>query len=192
MMYQEFKDLTQTDISYEVYSTVIEPMYMATNLNKEEFIKAINLDAFTETKTPVTEETVEPEEQVEEIQEPEQPKVKTNPKLFVTQATEKRIKKMVKNHCRYGLALENLLYKLKAWEGYEDYSIKEMRDLGIQIDNQYRELSIDLYTKILTGMSCNYQGLISVALTYDLSHCYIPDFNKLVKTISDDFESGRR
>lgn len=46
MLYDEFlriANVTENDVTYETYSDVIEPMYMATNLDKKEFVKLLNM-----------------------------------------------------------------------------------------------------------------------------------------------------
>ncbi|RKJ00487.1 hypothetical protein D7X87_22875 [bacterium D16-54] len=45
MMKQEFEELAKVKVTEEVYSKVIEPMYLATDLPKREFIKLLNLKA---------------------------------------------------------------------------------------------------------------------------------------------------
>ena len=48
MMYTEFLNLakvTENDVSFDTYQNIIEPMYMATNLNKIDFIKMLNIKA---------------------------------------------------------------------------------------------------------------------------------------------------
>ena len=45
MMKQEFEELAKVKVAEEVYSKVIEPMYLATDLPKREFIKLLNLKA---------------------------------------------------------------------------------------------------------------------------------------------------
>ena len=46
MMKQEFERLAGYEVSTEDYNNIIEPMYMATDLSKEDFIKTINRKAF--------------------------------------------------------------------------------------------------------------------------------------------------
>lgn len=46
MMKQEFEALAGYEVSAEDYNNIIEPMYMATNLNKAEFVKTINKKRF--------------------------------------------------------------------------------------------------------------------------------------------------
>lgn len=46
MFKAEFERLAGYEVSYEDYKTIIEPMYMATNLNKEEFVQTINKKRF--------------------------------------------------------------------------------------------------------------------------------------------------
>ena len=45
MMKQEFEELAKVKVTEEVYSKVIESMYLATDLPKREFIKLLNLKA---------------------------------------------------------------------------------------------------------------------------------------------------
>lgn len=46
MMKQEFEALAGYEVSMDDYNNIIEPMYMATNLSKEEFVKTISKKRF--------------------------------------------------------------------------------------------------------------------------------------------------
>lgn len=46
MMHNEFEKLAGYEVSYQDYTNIIEPMYMATNLSKEEFVKCIDKKRF--------------------------------------------------------------------------------------------------------------------------------------------------
>lgn len=46
MTKQEFEELAGYEVSTENYNNIIEPMYMATNLCKADFVKVINRKAF--------------------------------------------------------------------------------------------------------------------------------------------------
>lgn len=48
MMYSEFEELAGYRVSYETYTKVIEPMYMAIpeNITKQQFVKMLNRKAF--------------------------------------------------------------------------------------------------------------------------------------------------
>lgn len=46
MMHKEFEQIAGYEVSYEDYTNIIEPMYMATNLNKQEFVKCLNRKQF--------------------------------------------------------------------------------------------------------------------------------------------------
>lgn len=46
MTKHEFETLAGYEVSTESYNEIIEPMYMATNLTKQEFVKTINRKAF--------------------------------------------------------------------------------------------------------------------------------------------------
>ena len=50
MMKQEFERLAKIEVTDEVYSKVIEPMYLATDLPKQDFIKLLNLKALAAQK----------------------------------------------------------------------------------------------------------------------------------------------
>lgn len=45
MMWKEFEELAGYEVSFETYDKVIEPMYMATELSKQDFVKIINRKA---------------------------------------------------------------------------------------------------------------------------------------------------
>lgn len=46
MMWKEFETLAGYEVSYEDYANIIEPMYMATDLSKQDFIKCIDRKHF--------------------------------------------------------------------------------------------------------------------------------------------------
>lgn len=46
MMWNEFEEIAGYEVSYETYTNIIEPMYNATNLSKQEFVKTLNKKAF--------------------------------------------------------------------------------------------------------------------------------------------------
>lgn len=46
MMHKEFEEIAGYEVSYEDYTNIIEPMYMATNLSKQEFVKVIDKKRF--------------------------------------------------------------------------------------------------------------------------------------------------
>ena len=48
MMQSEFEDLTGITVKWEDYHNIIEPMYIAADLPKQEFVKIINLDYFNQ------------------------------------------------------------------------------------------------------------------------------------------------
>lgn len=45
MMWKEFEELAGYEVSFDTYEKVIEPMYMATDLSKADFVKVINRKA---------------------------------------------------------------------------------------------------------------------------------------------------
>ena len=50
MMKHEFEAIAGYEVSTEDYNNIIEPMYMATNLSKAEFVKTISKKRFAVTK----------------------------------------------------------------------------------------------------------------------------------------------
>ena len=46
MMKHEFEALAGYEVSFEDYNRIIEPMYMATELSKEDFVKCIDRKRF--------------------------------------------------------------------------------------------------------------------------------------------------
>ena len=46
MMWEEFEKIAGYEVTYEDYTNVIEPMYNATNLSKQEFVKVIDRKRF--------------------------------------------------------------------------------------------------------------------------------------------------
>ena len=46
MMQQEFEQLAGYEVSYDDYVNIIEPMYMATDLSKEDFVQCISKKRF--------------------------------------------------------------------------------------------------------------------------------------------------
>ena len=46
MLKEEFERIAKIEVEEETYKKVIEPMYMATDLSKEEFVKTLNLKTF--------------------------------------------------------------------------------------------------------------------------------------------------
>lgn len=46
MMHKEFEAIAGIEVTYEDYTNIIEPMYMALNLSKQEFVKTLNLKFF--------------------------------------------------------------------------------------------------------------------------------------------------
>ncbi len=52
MMKYEFETLAGYEVSTEDYNNIIEPMYMATNLSKEEFVKTVSKKRFALVRKP--------------------------------------------------------------------------------------------------------------------------------------------
>ena len=47
MMWQEFEKLAGYEVTYEDYHNIIEPMYMATEMSKQDFIKCLDSKRFS-------------------------------------------------------------------------------------------------------------------------------------------------
>jgi hypothetical protein len=47
MMWKEFEEIAGYEVSYEDYVNVIEPMYMATSMSKQEFVKCLDAKRFS-------------------------------------------------------------------------------------------------------------------------------------------------
>ena len=52
MMKHEFEQIAGYEVSWEDYNNIIEPMYMATNLSKEEFVKTLSKKRFQVIRKP--------------------------------------------------------------------------------------------------------------------------------------------
>lgn len=50
MMWKEFEELAKVEVTFETYSKIIEPMYIAADLPKQDFIKLLNLKALAAPK----------------------------------------------------------------------------------------------------------------------------------------------
>ena len=51
MMKHEFEEIAGYEVSTEDYDNIIEPMYMATNMSKQDFVKTINRKRFEQKHT---------------------------------------------------------------------------------------------------------------------------------------------
>lgn len=57
MMWKEFEEIAGYEVSLEDYTKIIEPMYMATNMTKQDFVKCIDRKRFAlKTKTQLVSE----------------------------------------------------------------------------------------------------------------------------------------
>lgn len=52
MTKQEFEKIAGYDVTFEDYTKIIEPMYMATTLNKQDFVKTLNKKTFAKKREP--------------------------------------------------------------------------------------------------------------------------------------------
>lgn len=53
MLKSEFEKLAKIEVTDETYSKIIEPMYLATDISKQEFVKLLNVKALAVTKEVV-------------------------------------------------------------------------------------------------------------------------------------------
>ena len=100
----------------------------------------------------------------------------------VTQVTENRIKKLVKDNRPYGEQLEYILNTYKGTRGCYGATITEMKKWNIELDNDFQiRLTI---CNTIRGMGVKFSELMNTAETHDMSHVTIKDFNELVKMIN--------
>lgn len=52
MTKQEFEKIAGYEVTLKDYTEIIEPMYMSTNLNKQDFVKTINKKTFQRKREP--------------------------------------------------------------------------------------------------------------------------------------------
>lgn len=102
---------------------------------------------------------------------------------YITQATEKRIKEMVKNEHKFGEALQQLLDDMKSREGWYGATIKEMKDAGYNLENATQIKVQYYYQHLYNGLTVLFENLFYATFTNDLHHASIYDFNKLVKMV---------
>lgn len=112
----------------------------------------------------------------------------------VTQATEKRVNKLIKSGGKYAelvqcvwdmLREKNYFYRVM-FRGYKT-SVRQLKEMGLHFDNNYIQLSIP---KSFEGDAYALQmildeGLVSYWGTFDLSALNISDFNAFIKALYD-------
>lgn len=112
--------------------------------------------------------------------------------IYITQATEDRIDKMVKADIETGRALTWMLRERKSWRGWYE-SIREAKKLGIQFANSFQANIGEMYHPIYRALDHRFQydDLFSATICGDLHHVTCTDFNKLVKILYDEEMGGR-
>lgn len=112
--------------------------------------------------------------------------------IYITQATEDRINKMVKADIEIGRALVWILKERKSWMGWYE-SIKKAKKLGIQFKNSFQADIGVMYHPIYRALDYRFQydDLFSATICGDLHHVTCTDFNKLVKILYNE-EMERR
>lgn len=104
---------------------------------------------------------------------------------YITQATEKRIKDMVKREHKFGEALQDVLDQMKCREGWYGESIKGMKRYGVELENS-TQLNVSRYYEYLyNGMTVLFFDLFHATFTLGLHCATITDFNKLVKVVDE-------
>lgn len=118
MMKHEFEELAGYEVTTEAYNNIIEPMYMATTLSKQEFVKCVNRKQF-EIKKEKTVEQVELErkvkEQINDLKKDIQYYEATIEmyKLYYADDHDKAWKANIQNYRMYIKATKAEIYKLK-------------------------------------------------------------------------------
>lgn len=101
----------------------------------------------------------------------------------ITQATEKRIKKMVEREHKFGEALQSILDDMKSREGWYGWSIKTAKEHGYELENETQINVSYYYQNLYNGLSYIFNDLFYVTFTNDLHCASIYDFNELVKRV---------
>lgn len=102
---------------------------------------------------------------------------------YITQATENRIRKMVKEGHAYGDMLEYILHEIKGQMTYEEGTVTQLKKKGIRL---YNKTQVNVYEDArMNGLAVKYPDLIGVVFCRDLHYLNIYDFNKLVKVVSE-------
>ena len=108
----------------------------------------------------------------------------------ITQATENRIKAMVKRDHKFGEALQDLLDEMKSREGWYGASIKEMKEAGYELENTTQIKVSTYYEYLYNGLTCLFFDLFHATFTLGLHCATINDFSKLVKVVSEMENDG--
>lgn len=108
----------------------------------------------------------------------------------ITQATENRIKAMVKSNHKFGEALQDLLDEMKSREGWYGASIKEMKKAGYELENTTQIKVSTYYEYLYNGLTCLFFDLFHATFTLGLHYATINDFNELVKVVSEMENDG--
>lgn len=101
----------------------------------------------------------------------------------ITQATEKRIKKMVERGHKFGEALQSLLDDMKSRMGWYGASIKEMKKYGYELENETQVNVSRYYQPLYNGLGCIFSDIFTATFCLDLHYVSIKDFNELVKRV---------
>ena len=109
---------------------------------------------------------------------------------YITQATEKRIKDMVKQGHKYGEALQQILDDMKGREGWYGSTIKEMKTAGYSLENETQIKVSRYYEYLYNGLTIMYNGLFYATFTLGLNIVNIYDFNTLVKKVAEMENKG--
>ena len=109
---------------------------------------------------------------------------------YITQATEDRIRKMVKEEHAYGDMLEYILRQIKEQTTYEEGTVTKLKKKGVRL---YNKTQVSVYEDArMNGLAVRYPELIGAVFCRDLHYLNIYDFNKLVKIVTDLAGKGCR
>lgn len=68
MMWKEFEEIAGYEVSFDDYNNIIEPMYMATNMSKADFVKCIDKKRFAlKTRRQLVNEMKKKAEEIHEV-----------------------------------------------------------------------------------------------------------------------------
>lgn len=108
----------------------------------------------------------------------------------ITQATEKRIKDMIKRGHKYGRCLQQLLDDMKGREGWLGGSISEMKKSGVELENNTQIHIWKSYAPLYFGLSHMFPDYLYTVDCCDLHYVSIYDFNALVKAVDGMEHNG--
>lgn len=104
-------------------------------------------------------------------------------KQYITQATESRIKVLLKADIEEGKLLNYALEEIKSKYGWYGASVKEAKRCGVQFYAEDQIKVHPFYERILNGWSVKYNDFTYYTNTHGLNCWTIKDFNALVSAV---------